>query len=195
MLYVEALGGIAQLVLDGTCRIGVSSHLPQFPAGLTRHHLTNVAMLCVTGATHPLAKHKGPIPAKTLHQHVQLVLADRTPLTQGVDLGVHEGPTWRLADLGAKHEFLRAGFGWGGMPLHLVADDIEAGRLVYIAPQEWSAGPLEVPLYGIHRADDLPGRPATGCSRSWSRPPSAPTASLARLATKCSQRKGSRSKA
>lgn len=194
VLYVEALGGIAQLVLDGTCRIGISSQLPQFPAGLTRHHLTNVAMLCVTGPTHPLAKHKGPIPAKTLHHHVQLVLADRTPLTQGVDLGVHEGPTWRLADLGAKHEFLRAGFGWGGMPLHLVAEDLEAGRLVNIAPQEWSAGPLEVPLYGIHRADDLPGPAGHWLLEKLEQAAVRADGELARLASKCSQRKATRGK-
>ena len=34
--------------------------------------------------------------------------------------------TWRLSDLAAKHAFLRAGLGWGGMPLHLVEADREA---------------------------------------------------------------------
>ena len=40
--------------------------------------------------------------------------------------------TWRLADLGAKHAFLRACLGWGHMPLHMVQSDLDAGTLVKI---------------------------------------------------------------
>ena len=35
-----------------------------------------------------------------------------------------------LADLGAKHCFLRAGLGWGGMPLDVVTADHAGGQLV-----------------------------------------------------------------
>jgi hypothetical protein len=37
-------------------------------------------------------------------------------LTAGREFGVFSPRTWRLADLGAKHAFLLAGLGWGGMP-------------------------------------------------------------------------------
>src|SRR5438309_8177420 len=50
-------------------------------------------------------------------QHRQLVLTDRSELSQGKEFGVFSANTWRLADLGAKHAFLRAGLGWGGMPV------------------------------------------------------------------------------
>lgn len=143
----------------------------------------------------PLAKIKGTIPMKTMERHVQLVLSDRSRLTEGVDLGVLEGPTWRLADLGAKHEFLRAGFGWGGMPLHLVAEDLEAGRLVWISPVEWSAGPREVPLYGIHRADDLPGPAGRWLLDRLEHAAGRADSELDRLKNKCSSRKAARVKA
>ncbi|MEP7126700.1 MAG: LysR family transcriptional regulator [Byssovorax sp.] len=195
VLHVEALGGIAQLVLDGTCRIGVSSELPKFPAGITRRPLTQVAMISVTGATHPLAKFKGPIPTKTMQAHVQLVLSDRSRLTEGIDLGVLEGPTWRLADLGAKHEFLRAGFGWGGMPLHLVAEDLEAGRLVWISPAEWGTTPRDVPLFGIHRADELPGPAGRWLLDRLEHAAGRADSELDRLKHKCSSRKGAHKKA
>jgi DNA-binding transcriptional LysR family regulator len=194
VLHSEALGGIAQLVLDGTCRIGISSDLPKFPPGLTRRPLTQVAMIGVTGPTHPLAKIKGPIPRKTMQHHVQLVLSDRSRLTEGIDLGVLEGPTWRLADLGAKHAFLRAGFGWGGMPLHLVAEDLEAGRLVWISPVEWGAEPREIPLYGIHRADDLPGPAGRWLLDRLDHAAVRADGELDRLKNKCSSRKGAHRK-
>jgi DNA-binding transcriptional LysR family regulator len=77
-----------------------------------------------------------------LRDQVQLVLTDRSPLTGDRDYGVFSARTWRLADLGAKHAMLRAGLGWGGMPEHLVAEDIAAGRLkrLHIPPEEGAAG-------------------------------------------------------
>jgi len=48
------------------------------------------------------------------------VLTDRSPLTEGQDLGVIGSQTWRLADLGAKHMLLKEGIGWGYMPEPMV---------------------------------------------------------------------------
>jgi len=74
-------------------------------------------MLFVASPMHPLASLKGPIPARVLAQHRQLVLTDRSELSQGKRLWRFFGEHLRLADLGAKHAFLRAGLGWGGMPV------------------------------------------------------------------------------
>lgn len=110
-LYVEALGAVLQPVLEGRCAVGVMGSLPTAPAQLTRERLLVVKMLFVASPTHPLASLKGPIPARVLAQHRQLVLTDRSELSQGKDFGVFSANTWRLADLGAKHAFLRAGLG------------------------------------------------------------------------------------
>ena len=42
---------------------------------------------------------------------VQLVLTDRSTLTEGRDFSVIGVRTWRLADLGSKHALLLAGIG------------------------------------------------------------------------------------
>ena len=68
--------------------------------------------------------------------HVQLVLTDRSSLTEGRDFGVVSVKTWRLADLGAKHALLLAGMGWGNMPKPMVNDDMKRGRLVELADRE-----------------------------------------------------------
>src|SRR6266478_729347 len=119
-LYVEALGAVLQPVIEGRCAFGVMGSLPTAPAQLTREHLLNVGWAFVVSPTHPLASLKGPIPARVLAQHRQLVLTDRSELSHGKDFGVFSANTWRLADLGAKHAFLRAGLGWGGMPVGVV---------------------------------------------------------------------------
>ncbi len=55
----------------------------------------------------------------------------------------------RLAqhDLGAKHAFLRAGLGWGSMPLDVVEADIAAGVLIALKFEDGPApGGFVMPL-------------------------------------------------
>jgi hypothetical protein len=54
---------------------------------------------------------EGVVSVSTIAKHVQLVLSDRTVLSEGRDFGVLSPLIWRLGDLGAKHAFLKAGLG------------------------------------------------------------------------------------
>ena len=106
-LYVEALGGVAQAVLTRQCGLGVMGSLPLERPELVRERLLGVKMIFVTSPKHPLASYKRPIPQCALAEHVQLVLTDRTELSKGQEFKVLSPRNWRLADLGAKHAFLR----------------------------------------------------------------------------------------
>lgn len=132
LLHTEVLGGVAQRVADGVCQIGISGPLERYPAVLAERALTRVLMVTVAAAAHPLAALPQPVSTAELQRHTQLVLTDRSALTEGVDMAVMEGSQWRLADLDAKHSLLRSGFGWGNMPLHRVAGDLASGTLVRI---------------------------------------------------------------
>ena len=156
-LNVEALGAVLQPVIDGRCAFGVMGSLPTAPAQLTREHLLNVGWAFVVSPTHPLASLKGPIPARALAQHRQLVLTDRSELSQGKDFGVFSANTWRLADLGAKHAFLRAGLGWGGMPVGVVEADLANGSLVKIGIEDVPEGHLVMAMSAVFRTDMPPG--------------------------------------
>jgi len=129
-LYVEALGAVIQPVMDERCDFGVMGSLPSAPVQLTMERLLAVQMVMVASPHHPLGADRRPLSVDTLGQYVQLVLTDRSALSAGREFGVFSAKTWRLADLGAKHAFLRAGLGWGGMPLNVVEADLAAGRLV-----------------------------------------------------------------
>ena len=154
---VEALGAVLQPVLDGRCAFAVMGSLPDAPPALVRERLVTMRMVFVASSRHPLADHSGPVSTEDLSRHVQLVLTDRSSLTQGREFGVISPRTWRLADLGAKHAFLRAGLGWGGMPWHLVEAELQAGTLVEILPEDAPASGVMMPMYAAHRADTPPG--------------------------------------
>lgn len=135
-LFTEGLGAVANLVLGGGCVLGICGPLFQSDPQLEREPLLAIAMRTVVASSHPLAAATSPIGSAELREHIQIVLTDRSRLTEGVDAGVLARRTWRVADLHAKHTLLREGFGWGNMPLHLVADDLERGRLTVIEATE-----------------------------------------------------------
>src|SRR5258705_4202868 len=153
-LYVEALGAVTQMVLDRTATIGVCGPLDVEVAGLERIGVGSVELIPVAALDHPLAR-AGRNPPGAGRDHIQLVLTDRSPLTQGQDLGVIGTQTWRLADLGSKHMLLKEGIGWGYMPEPMVREDIEAGRLVQLDVPEYKDG--FVRLHAIYRTDTPPG--------------------------------------
>ena len=156
-LHVETLGAVIQPILDDRCAFGVLGALPLLPAQFTKEQLLEVRLVHVVAPNHPLAKYKGPIPSTELANHIQLVLTDRSPLSAGRDLGVMSPRNWRLADLGAKHAFLRAGLGWGGMPTELVQSDIARGHLVEITAEDTPPGGFVLAMYAVYRSHVPPG--------------------------------------
>jgi DNA-binding transcriptional LysR family regulator len=152
-VYVQSLGAAAELVLEGICMIGLLSLFFSDIGAFNRFPLLTIDLVPVVAADHPLAAIEGLIETHDLHQHVQLVLTDRSALTVGRDHGVLSGRTWRLADLGAKQSMLLAGLGWGNMPSHMVADDIARGRLKVIRPVEFDARVAQLVMGGAYLAD------------------------------------------
>lgn len=156
LLYVEALGAVAQAVLDRRCRVGVIGTLPIVPDTMESEPLIDVPMATVVAPRHPIAKVRGTVSKRILTEYVQLVLTDRSTLSEGRNFGVVSPLTWRLADLGAKLEFLRAGFGWGHMPLALVADALARKELVRIRAEGIPAYP-KMSMLAVYRKDAPPG--------------------------------------
>ncbi len=153
-LHVEALGAVTQLVRDGVADIGIAGPLEVDVRGIERMAVGGVDLIPVAAPNHPLALARRNAPGAARH-HVQLVLSDRSELTEGRDFAVVGLKSWRLADLGAKHTMLLAGVGWGNMPEPMVRDDIAAGRLKRLRLPEWSSGFYT--LHAIHRTDTPPG--------------------------------------
>src|SRR2546423_8509830 len=139
--------------MEGLSLFGVRGSLPPAPPQLTRERVLVVRMAFVASPTPPLASLKGPIPARVLAQHRQLVLTDRSELSKGKDFGVFSLSTWRLADLGAKHAFLRAGLGWGAMPVGVIETDLANGALVKIGIEDVPDNNLLMAMSAVYRTD------------------------------------------
>ena len=154
-ISVESLGAVFAPVLDGCCAFGIRGPLP-VQSDLSSEHLLGTRYVMVASSRHPLAVQPDPIPIDALARHVQLVMSDRSDRTKGTDFQVLSPKTWRLYDLGAKHAFLRAGLGWGGMPIDLVEIDLANGTLVLLSI-EGKEKSVWVSMSAIYRTDTPPG--------------------------------------
>lgn len=154
-LHTEVLDSATQLLIDGSCTIGILSMYGNTSPALKRIPLLDIDLVMVAAPDHPLSKIIGPVSTDMLRDHVQLVLIDRSGLAGTRDYGVHSMQTWRLGDLGTILPMLRAGLGYGIMPEHLVSDDIAAGKLLRLVPQQWdgTARSIRLPIYAAWRAD------------------------------------------
>lgn len=153
-LHVEALGAVAALVLEGRATLAIAGpdilDLPE----IERETIGAVELVAVAAPEHPLARAARIAPGEA-RKHLQLVLTDRSPLTEGRDFSVFSPRSWRLADLGAKHALLKEGIGWGSMPRHRVQADLDSGALVELHLPERPT--MDYALVALWRKDCLPG--------------------------------------
>lgn len=131
-LRIEGLGAVASCLIEGGADLAIGGPVIGEHPGMERQAIGELDLVPVAAPSHPLARTEGQarvLPGES-RKHLQLVLTDRSPLTEGREFSVLSPLTWRLGDLGAKHSLLKEGLGWGNMPHGMVAGDLAAGRLV-----------------------------------------------------------------
>lgn len=155
-LQIEGLGAVAACLLDGQAQLAIGGPVIGDHAELERQVIGEVELVPVAAPDHPLAT--GAILPGASREHLQLILTDRSSLTEGREFSVLSPMSWRLGDLGAKHALLKEGIGWGNMPRPMVSGDIERGVLVELDLPERPG--TDYDLSALWRRDRRPG-PAT----------------------------------
>lgn len=132
--------------------------------------LLSLSFVAVAASTHPLAERsrsKVPLGKAEMADHLQIVLEDPTPLSEGRDFGVLSPGTWRVSGQDTKHALILAGIGWGRLPLWAVERDVAEGRLIRIAaPALGRQGETIVNAYLAHRTDEPLGPAARAFRRA-----------------------------
>lgn len=117
---------------------------------------TRVRVVAVAHRDHPLGESRGAVPAKLLRLHPQVVLRDSGRDDAGHSLNVLEGGLrWTVSDVASKHEIIRSGMGWGGLPEHVVASDLQKGVLVPLEVREFDVDAIELSV--LRRRDRTRG--------------------------------------
>jgi DNA-binding transcriptional LysR family regulator len=150
-----ASSAVVEPVIDGRCAIGVVGSWALAPPQLMCEALLKVRTAMVVSPQHPLAAHHEAIPLTVLAKHILLVHSDPADTTGAFGSVKRSSRIWHLSHLGAKLAFLRAGLGFGAMPIHMIEEDLASGTLLEITFED--PLPTGHVMSAIYRADNPPG--------------------------------------
>lgn len=116
-------------------------------------------IVAVAAPDHPLAQIAGRISLDQMQMHTQIMATSRSASPLKRDYARQSLNVWRVNDLETKRRLILSGVGWGSVPEYLAAEDLKAGRLVALDPEEWD-GRDRMPVLNIivaHRRDHILG--------------------------------------
>ena len=146
----EGVGGAERRLRSGSASLAFCLLLPSVPDDLMAYPVTDLRLVPVAAADHPLARLGRTLERADLEAHVQLVLSD-TQGFEGPSHGVIGTRIWRFVDLRRRLDFLLAGFGWCKMPSFVVDRHLAEGRLVELDISDDSIVPRgSIPVYAAH---------------------------------------------
>jgi DNA-binding transcriptional LysR family regulator len=148
---------VVEPVLDGRCAIGVVGSWSREQPKLTCEAVLKFRTVVVVSPQHPLATQGRPIPRSVLNKHVHLVHIDPADVSPVYGITRRSPRVWHLAHLGAKLAFLRAGLGFGGLPVHMLEEDLASGALVPITLEDSRLTGNLVTMSACYRTDSPPG--------------------------------------
>jgi len=159
------LGASIDALLDGQCDLAISGIDLVHPS-IELESLMTVRRVAVVAASHPLAAlNETRISAATLADNIQIVGEDPSARTNGRDFGVVSPARWRVADNMTKHALIRAGVGWGSLPLWMIERELREGTLVRLPVAAFAEGGETTLHTYLARRADKPLGPAAAAFR------------------------------
>ncbi|MBY4607271.1 LysR family transcriptional regulator [Rhizobium sp. 9T] len=154
-LNVGELGMVMDLVLSGKATIGIGGAVLKPDDSMVTERIGHSFMLPVAAPDHPLAAIDRPLTLGDVREEVQLVVTDASGRTKGRDFNVLSYKTWRVSDIATKHQLIKAGLGWGGLPAPIMHDDLRSGALVHLDLDAYEQG--EYAIYSMRQLANPPG--------------------------------------
>ncbi|MFN7101554.1 MAG: LysR family transcriptional regulator [Pseudorhizobium sp.] len=158
-LNVGELGMVMDMVSTGRAGIGLGGALLKQDDTIAAEKIGHSSMVPIAAAEHPLGRIDRPLTLADVREETQLVVTDASGLTNGRNFNVLSYKTWRVSDIATKHQLIRGGLGWGGLPSSLVREDLESGRLVALKLDAYEQG--EYPIYALRKVSNPPGPAGT----------------------------------
>lgn len=164
-LEVGELGRLVELVMSGRATIGIGGAPTRQDDTLIVDRIGHNFLLPAAAADHPLAQRRGTLSLQDVREETQIVVSDASDLTSGRDFNVLSFKTWRVSDMATKHQLIRGGLGWGGLPASIIREDLAKGRIVHLDLPAYEQGSYN--LYAIRRTDNPSGPAGTWLIRAF----------------------------
>jgi len=138
------LSGAEEAITQNLADVVVTTRVPPGHLG---EWLLDVTTIAVAAPGHPLPALQRPLTLDALSQHTQVVVRDSGRLQPRDEGWLGAQRRWTVASLEASHAAVRAGLAYAWLPAHLIAADLEAGRLVRLSLSAGSE--RRMPLYVV----------------------------------------------
>ncbi|WP_294613766.1 LysR family transcriptional regulator [uncultured Roseovarius sp.] len=156
-LVTEMMGGPLARLMEG--------HADLIIAGLDGVPIDEVETLPVGSITirpvaspgFPAAERSGVRSRREMQSYTQVIVSGTggKDYDQSRDL-LSGGQRWTVSDFQAKKSIIKAGMGWGGIPEHLMTEELAAGELVPLAVEGYP--PRHTEIFAIRRRDRSMGK-------------------------------------
>ncbi len=132
-LVTDMMGGAAERLMSGDADIIIAPEDSAPGAEVDRVLFQEFDILPVARPDYGPQRGTGPFSDAAMRNFVQVVVAGTGTgaFRQSRDV-LPGGRNWTVSDLTAKKEIILAGQGWGGLPGHLVQDELNSGALVQL---------------------------------------------------------------
>jgi DNA-binding transcriptional LysR family regulator len=152
---VGELGVVVEAVANGTAMVGFGGAVVRKDNVVIAERIGESFMIPVAAVDHRLSKLERQLTLSDVRDETQVVVSDVSGLTRGRDFNVLSIKTWRVSEFTTKHQFIRGGLGWGGLPVPMVEADVRGGRLVHLDLPAYDH--REYPIYAVTKIANLPG--------------------------------------
>jgi DNA-binding transcriptional LysR family regulator len=134
-LAVEPLGGPIASLVEKRSTLAILVGEDFRDPRIALEAISSIEQVAVVSPKHPLGLRPRSVGVglPDLADHLQIVLADPTHLSEGRSFGVLSPQTCRVSSQETKHAMILAGLGWGRLPVWQVERDLSEGRLVRLA--------------------------------------------------------------
>jgi DNA-binding transcriptional LysR family regulator len=132
-LSFEVLGGAAEKVKNGSVNLAISPSIGFEGQEFNLKPLTSVDMVPVLSKNAEIFESHTSLSTNELKNFPQIIVRDSSTHPNIRTYGVLEGARqWSVQDMGTKIEIIKAGLGWGRLPLHKIEKELADGTLVEV---------------------------------------------------------------
>jgi DNA-binding transcriptional LysR family regulator len=143
-LHFEAISGPWERLLEGKADL-ILHHIDKSDPRFEFIDLLSVRLVPVVAPGFLRFPVSRTITPEQMRDYVQCVIRDTAHNYPTRDYYLVEGAhRWTVSDQLMKRELILQGMGWGHMPLYLVQEDLDEGRLLEITGRHLKGGRLEV---------------------------------------------------
>jgi DNA-binding transcriptional LysR family regulator len=129
-LSIDVMGGPLQKLMNGDADMIIATRDGVELDDVSLSTFEEISIVPVCHANYEAAQMDGPIAPAMMAKYPQIVVSggEQTRFEQSRDV-MPENRKWSVSDFQAKKEIIKSKMGWGGLPMHLIEDEIRSGEL------------------------------------------------------------------